>query len=65
MIELLFSVFLETERIKVIYKFSLFQSARQIAPPEATWRIYIFPLKDMHPYVASLQLHLCLDLKRS
>ncbi|XP_042968932.1 uncharacterized protein LOC122301587 [Carya illinoinensis] len=35
-----------------------FQSARWIAPPEATWRIYGFIVNEMYPSVYSLHLHL-------
>ncbi|KAG7955672.1 hypothetical protein I3843_11G084800 [Carya illinoinensis] len=35
-----------------------FQSARWIAPPEATWRIYGFIVNEMYPAVYSLHLHL-------
>lgn len=35
-----------------------FQSARWISPLEAMWRIYKFPLFQIHPAVMTLQLHL-------
>ena len=35
-----------------------FQSACWLSPPEAMWRIYSFPLNEMHPSVMTLQVHL-------
>jgi len=35
-----------------------YQSARWVSPPEATWRIYAFPISEMNPCVYHLQLHL-------
>ncbi|KAG5598903.1 hypothetical protein H5410_030273 [Solanum commersonii] len=35
-----------------------YQSARWVSPPEATWRIYAFPINEMNPCVYHIQLHL-------
>ncbi|XP_071901098.1 uncharacterized protein [Coffea arabica] len=35
-----------------------YQAARWVSPIEAIWRIYRFPLFDIHPAVIHLQLHL-------
>ncbi|KAG5626226.1 hypothetical protein H5410_011444 [Solanum commersonii] len=35
-----------------------YQSARWVSPPEATWRIYASPIREMNPCVYHLQLHL-------
>lgn len=36
----------------------LYQSARWVSPPEATWRIYRFIIIDIYPNVIHLQFHL-------
>ncbi|XP_019238957.1 PREDICTED: uncharacterized protein LOC109219012 [Nicotiana attenuata] len=35
-----------------------YQSARWVSPPEATWRLFGFPISEMTPSVYHLQLHL-------
>ncbi|XP_059308268.1 uncharacterized protein LOC132059626 isoform X1 [Lycium ferocissimum] len=35
-----------------------YQSARWVSPPEATWRLFGFPISEMNPSVLQLQLHL-------
>ena len=47
-----------TDSSVVVNEINLFQSARWVSPPEATWRIFSFTLSEMHPHVISLQLHL-------
>lgn len=42
---------------QVIDEIEQFQAARWISPPKAMWRIYRFPLNDIHPAVLTLQLH--------
>ncbi|CAH1427950.1 unnamed protein product [Lactuca virosa] len=35
-----------------------FQDARYVSPLEAMWRIFSFPLSQIHPFVMALQVHL-------
>nr|GEV12429.1 vacuolar protein sorting-associated protein 36 [Tanacetum cinerariifolium] len=43
---------------EVLNEIKRFQDARYVSPPEAMWRIYGFPLSNIHPSVMSLQVHL-------
>ncbi|KAJ9561616.1 hypothetical protein OSB04_006776, partial [Centaurea solstitialis] len=42
----------------VINEIKRFQDARYVSPPEAMWRIFSFPLSQIHPYMMALQIHL-------
>ncbi|KAI3764815.1 hypothetical protein L2E82_14832 [Cichorium intybus] len=42
----------------VINEIRKFQDARYVSPPEAMWRIFSFPLSQIHPCVMALHIHL-------
>ncbi|XP_024980907.1 uncharacterized protein LOC112517764 [Cynara cardunculus var. scolymus] len=47
----------DTEEV-IVNEIKRFQDARYVSPPEAIWRIFSFPLSQIHPYVMALQVHL-------
>ncbi|CAH1413227.1 unnamed protein product [Lactuca virosa] len=42
----------------VINDIQKFQDAHYVSPPEALWRVFSFPLSQIHPCVMALQIHL-------
>ncbi|XP_024990536.1 uncharacterized protein LOC112524820 [Cynara cardunculus var. scolymus] len=47
----------DTEEV-IVNEIKRFQDARYVSPPEAIWRIFSFPLSQIHPCVMALQVHL-------
>ncbi|CAH1420675.1 unnamed protein product [Lactuca virosa] len=42
----------------IIGEIKRFQDVRYVSPPEAIWRIFSFPLSQIHPYVMDFHVHL-------
>ncbi|GJY16157.1 hypothetical protein Tco_0386579 [Tanacetum coccineum] len=48
----------DKDKEQVINDIKRFQDVRYVSPPEAMWRIYGFPLSNIHPSIMPLQVHL-------
>ncbi|XP_024995892.1 uncharacterized protein LOC112529044 [Cynara cardunculus var. scolymus] len=47
----------DTEEV-IVNEIKRFQDTRYVSSPEAIWRIFSFPLSQIHPCVMALQVHL-------